>query len=56
MAALRPAMGDEAAWYLDTVADAVDKPQEANQLVAELTGVPAQSVAQWAGQNAALFR
>jgi hypothetical protein len=53
--ALRPAMGAGAAWYLDTVGDFVDKPQEANQLVAELTGVPAQSVAQWARQNAALF-
>lgn len=53
--ALRPAMGAEAAWYLDTVADFIDKPQEANQLVAELTGVPAQSVADWARQNAALF-
>ena len=53
--ALRPAMGSEAAWYLDTVADFVGKPQEANQLVAELTGVPAQSVAHWARQNATLF-
>ncbi len=53
--ALRPAMGSEAAWYLDTVAEAVDNPQQANQLVAELTGVPAQSVAHWARQNAALF-
>jgi uncharacterized protein YbjT (DUF2867 family) len=53
--ALRPVMGAEATWYLDTVADFVDKPQEANQLVAELTGVPAQSVADWARQNATLF-
>ncbi len=53
--ALRPAMGAEAAWYLDTVADFADKPQEANQLVAELTGVAAQSVADWARQNSALF-
>src|SRR3954451_23203360 len=53
--ALQPAMGAEAAWYLDTVADFADKPQEANKLVAELTGVPAQSVADWARQNAALF-
>jgi uncharacterized protein YbjT (DUF2867 family) len=53
--ALRPAMGAGAAWYLDTVAIAVDKPQRANQLVAELTGVPAQSVADWARQNAAMF-
>ena len=49
------AMGAEAAWYFDTVAIAVDTPQRANQLVAELTGVPAQSVADWARKNAAMF-
>jgi uncharacterized protein YbjT (DUF2867 family) len=48
-------LGGQAAWYLDTIADAVDKPQQANQLVAELTGVPAQSVAQWAAANAGIF-
>ena len=55
-AALRPAMGARATWYLDLMADAVQVPQEANQLVAELTGTPAQSVAQWAAANADLFR
>ena len=35
--ALRPAMGSDAAWYLDTVAGALDTPQQANQMVAELT-------------------
>jgi uncharacterized protein YbjT (DUF2867 family) len=54
--ALRPVMGENAAWYLDTVAGALERPQQANQLVAELTGVPAQSVAQWARANATLFR
>ena len=49
-------MGADAAWYLDVMASGVDTPQQANQLVAELTGVPAQSVAQWASANAALFR
>jgi uncharacterized protein YbjT (DUF2867 family) len=53
--ALRPVMGDGAGWYLDTVAGALDKPQQANGLVAELTGVPAQSVAEWARENAAFF-
>jgi len=53
--ALRPAMGAEAAWYLDTVALAVDAPQQANQLVAEITGAPAESVAQWAARHAELF-
>ena len=54
--ALRPMMGENAAWYLNVMAEGVDAPQQANQLVAELTGAPAQSVAQWAAQNAELFR
>jgi uncharacterized protein YbjT (DUF2867 family) len=45
----------QAAWYLDQVEDAVRHPQDANDLVAELTGTPAQSVAQWAAANAELF-
>ena len=49
-------MGENAAWYLNGMAEGVDAPQQANQLVAELTGAPAQSVAQWAAQNAELFR
>ena len=40
---------------LDQVEDAVNHPQDANDLVAELTGAPAQSVAQWAAANAELF-
>ena len=55
-AALQPIMGANAAWYLDVLANGADQPQQANQLVAELTGMPAQSVAQWASANAALFR
>ena len=54
-AALRPIMGDAAAWYLDAVS-ASEEPQRANQLVAELTGTPAMSVAQWAARNAEQFR
>ncbi|MGV0814715.1 NAD(P)H-binding protein [Mycolicibacterium boenickei] len=54
-ARLRPLMGDDAAWYLDAVSTN-EEPQRANQLVAELTGSPATSVAQWATQNAELFR
>ena len=54
--ALRPVMGDEVGWYLDLMAEGVDTPQHANELVAELTGTPAESVAQWASRNAALFR
>jgi uncharacterized protein YbjT (DUF2867 family) len=55
-AALAQAMGPNAAWYLDQIEDAVNHPQQANELVAELTGTPAQSVAEWAVQNAELFR
>jgi uncharacterized protein YbjT (DUF2867 family) len=51
--ALRPIMGDEVKWYLDLMADG--EPQLANQLVEELTGTPAESVAQWAARNAELF-
>ncbi|MGV0744666.1 SDR family oxidoreductase [Mycolicibacterium sp. XJ870] len=54
--ALRPIMGEQAVWYLDEIEASVGHPQEANQLVAELTGTPATSVAQWAAQNAELFR
>jgi uncharacterized protein YbjT (DUF2867 family) len=55
-AAFQQALGPNAAWYLDQVDDAVDHPQAANGLVTELTGAPAQSVAQWAAQNAEMFR
>ncbi|MGE2720784.1 SDR family oxidoreductase [Mycolicibacterium celeriflavum] len=55
-AALRPAMGEYARWYLDQIETGLDAPQHANQLVAEITGTPAQSVAEWAGANAELFR
>ena len=49
-------LGGQAAWYLDQVEDAVRHPQDANDLVTELAGTPAQSVAQWAAANAELFR
>lgn len=51
---LRPLMGDEVDWYLELMKDA--EPQRANQLVGELTGTPAESVARWAARNAELFR
>lgn len=54
-AALRSPMGEYARWYLDQIETGLDAPQHANQLVAELTGTPAQSVAEWAAANAALF-
>jgi uncharacterized protein YbjT (DUF2867 family) len=49
-------LAGQAAWYLDQLAEAVDRPQDANDLVAQLTGTPAQSVAQWAAANAEQFR
>jgi uncharacterized protein YbjT (DUF2867 family) len=54
--ALRAVMGDEVTWYLDLMAEGLGQPQQANQLVAELTGTAAESVAQWAARNAELFR
>jgi len=53
--ALQASMGGQAAWYLDLLEAGVSSPQQANSLVAELTGTPAQSVAQWAARNAELF-
>lgn len=55
VAALQPAMGDGASWYYDLMRTN-GEPQQANQLVAELTGTPAMSVSQWAAQNADQFR
>ena len=37
-AAFQTALGRNAAWYLDQIEDAVGHPQEANELVTELTG------------------
>jgi uncharacterized protein YbjT (DUF2867 family) len=54
--ALRAAMGEQAQWYLDVMAEGIDHAQHANDLVAELTGTPAESVAQWAARNAEMFR
>jgi hypothetical protein len=55
-AALQAAMGEYAASYLDQLEHGAEQPQYANDLVAELTGSPAESVTQWAARNAALFR
>jgi uncharacterized protein YbjT (DUF2867 family) len=55
-AALRPGMGEYAGWYLDQLEAGGEGPQQANQLVEELTGTPAMSVAQWAAANASKFR
>jgi uncharacterized protein YbjT (DUF2867 family) len=55
-AAFNQQLGGQAAWYLDQIEDALNHPQQANDLVTELTGTPASSVAHWAAQNAELFR
>jgi uncharacterized protein YbjT (DUF2867 family) len=55
-AALQTTMGEYAAWYLDQLVAGAEQPQYANDLVAELTGSPAESVMQWAARNAVLFR
>lgn len=53
---LTDVMGDGAQWYLDLLAANTQAPQRANDLVAQLTGTPAMSVAQWAAANADAFR
>jgi uncharacterized protein YbjT (DUF2867 family) len=50
------ALGGQASRYLDIIEQALEHPQQANDLVDELTGTPASSVARWAAANADLFR
>ncbi|AEF41072.1 NAD(P)H-binding protein [Hoyosella subflava] len=56
IANLIPAMGDQAEWYVDIHAELIDAPQQANQLVEELTGRPAMTFAEWARRNTSLFQ
>lgn len=51
---LRPVMGDGVHWYLDLLEDD-PAPQVANDNVEQLTGTPAESMAQWAARNRNLF-
>jgi uncharacterized protein YbjT (DUF2867 family) len=48
--------GDSAEWLLDGDAVAVDHPQPALPTVANLTGRPARTFAEWVAENAAAFR
>jgi uncharacterized protein YbjT (DUF2867 family) len=48
-------MGEYAEWYVDGAAILVEHPQPANQTVAELTGRPAMTFAEWARRHRALF-
>jgi uncharacterized protein YbjT (DUF2867 family) len=54
--ALRPSMGEFAEWYVDGMAQLTEHPQQAAPTVAELTGRPGTTFAQWAVRNAGAFR
>jgi uncharacterized protein YbjT (DUF2867 family) len=56
VAALEPAMGEFARWYVDGMRDLTEHPQQANRLVEELTGRPATTFAQWARNKVDEFR
>ncbi len=53
---LRPSMGDFAQWYVDATAALVAHPQQAVPTVAEVTGRPGTTFAQWAARNVTAFR
>ncbi|MHA6626062.1 NAD(P)H-binding protein [Pseudonocardia sichuanensis] len=56
VAELQPTMGDEAAWYVDTIlAGSVEWPAAVQPTVQRVTGAPATTFAQWARANAAQF-
>ncbi|GAB3129200.1 NmrA family NAD(P)-binding protein [Tsukamurella serpentis] len=54
-AALSAQLGDMAGWYLDLQDASRRYRQEANSLVEQLSGRPAMSLAQWAGEHRAMF-
>ncbi|MBB5918608.1 uncharacterized protein YbjT (DUF2867 family) [Nocardia transvalensis] len=49
-------MGDFAEFYVEGLAAMVDNPQQSTTAVADLTGRPATTFAEWAAANADLFR
>jgi uncharacterized protein YbjT (DUF2867 family) len=53
---LSPIMGEYAEWYVNGMAQLVDHPQAPVPTVAEITGRPATTFAQWAVRHAAAFR
>jgi uncharacterized protein YbjT (DUF2867 family) len=56
VAALEPAMGDHAEWYVDTILEgSVEWPVEVQPTMERVTGTPATTFAQWARTNAAKF-
>jgi uncharacterized protein YbjT (DUF2867 family) len=56
LAELRPSMGEYAEWYVDGIGMLVDYPQVPLPTVAQITGRPATTFAQWAARHAELFR
>ncbi|MFH5230488.1 NAD(P)H-binding protein [Antrihabitans spumae] len=56
VAELAAGMGEYARWYVDGVASLVEAPQLAVQTVAEITGRPGTTFAEWAAANVAAFR
>lgn len=56
VAVLKPTMGEQTEWYVDTVlAGRVEWPVEVQPTVEQVTGAPATTFAQWAQANAASF-
>lgn len=53
---LTPTMGEYAAWYVEGMAALAANPQRAVPTVAEITGRPATTFAQWAARNVDQFR
>ncbi|MEV0031476.1 NAD(P)H-binding protein [Nocardia sp. NPDC050793] len=53
---LEPAMGPYAEWYVDGIASMVDHPQRPTTTLADVTGAPATTFAQWARDNVEQFR
>jgi hypothetical protein len=54
---LTPAMGENAAWYVDSVlAGSATQPTSGTPVVEELTGRPATTFAEWAVRHADDFR
>lgn len=57
VAALEPAMGENAAWYFDTIlAGSAASPMPPNCAVEEITGRPATAFARWARAHVDRFR
>jgi uncharacterized protein YbjT (DUF2867 family) len=56
VAQLRPMMGDFATWYVQGMAYLAQHPQQVTATVAEITGRPGTTFAQWVAANVDLFR